>query len=194
MKIAIVKYNASNVNSVINAVKRFGLEPAVTDIGNDLESADKVIFPGVGEASSAMDYLRSKSLDVVIRNLTQPVLAICLGMQLLCKYSDENETDCLGILPHRVTRFPTAGIKVPHVGWNTISTLKSPLFENVAEDSSVYFVHSYFVGKVEETIADTTYGPEFSAGVVHRNFFGVQFHPEKSGATGAKIVENFLRL
>jgi glutamine amidotransferase len=194
MKIAIVKYNAGNIQSVINAVRRFGHEPMATDRGNELQGADKVIFPGVGEASSAMAYLRSKNLDVAIRSLKQPVLAICLGMQLLCKHSDENDTECLGILPYGVHGFPSDGIKVPHTGWNNISSLKSVLFANVAENSRVYFVHSYFVGKTEETIADTTYGPEFSAAVQHGNFYGVQFHPEKSGPVGATILENFLGL
>src|SRR5215468_348453 len=151
MKIAIVKYNAGNIQSVINALRRFGLEPIVTDRCDELASADKVIFPGVGEASSAMNYLRSKNLDTAIKSLTQPVLAICLGMQLLCKHSDENDSECLGILPYRAQRFPTNGIKVPHVGWNNILSLKSSLFDGVAEDSRTYFVHSYFVERSDET-------------------------------------------
>jgi len=194
MKIAIVKYNAGNVQSVIIALKRSGIEPIVTDSGDELSSADKVIFPGVGEASSAMNYLRSKNLDAAIKSLTQPVLAICLGMQLLGKYSDENDTQCLRIVPFEVKRFPADRMKVPHIGWNNISSLRSALFENVAEDSRVYFVHSYFVDKAEETIADTKYGAEFSAALQHKNFYGVQFHPEKSGPVGARILENFLRL
>jgi glutamine amidotransferase len=194
MKIAIVKYNAGNIQSVINAVRRFGLEPIVTDRTDELTSADKIIFPGVGEASSAMDYLRSKNLDTAIKSLTQPVLAICLGMQLLCKYSDENNTECLGVLPYRVQRFSTDGIKVPQIGWNNILSLKSSLFNDVTEDSRVYFVHSYFIEKSDKTIAATTYDSEFSAAIQHENFYGVQFHPEKSGVIGAKILENFLKL
>lgn len=194
MKIAIVKYNAGNVRSVINALKRFGVEPIVTDSGDELSGADKVIFPGVGEASSAMNYLRSKNLDAAIKSLKQPVLAVCLGMQLLCKYSDENDTQCLGIVPFEVRRFPADEMKVPHVGWNNISSLRSALFEYITEDSRVYFVHSYFVEKTEETIADTVYGAEYSAAIQHENFYGVQFHPEKSGLVGARILENFLKL
>src|SRR5690242_2479219 len=143
MKIAIVKYNAGNVQSVINALKRFGLEPIVSDSGDELSSADKVIFPGVGEASSAMAYLRSKNLDTAIKSLTQPVLAICLGMQLLGKYSDENDTRCLGIVPFEVRKFPADRMKVPHIGWNSISSLRSALFEDIVHDPRVYFVHSY---------------------------------------------------
>ena len=195
MKIAIVKYNAGNVQSVINAIRRFGIEPIVTGLGDELASADRVIFPGVGEASSAMDYLRTKNLDEAIKSLGQPVLAICLGMQLLCKRSDENDTECLGVLPHNVKMLLANGeIKVPHMGWNNISSLSSPLFHNIAEDSRVYFVHSYFVEKTRETIADATYGSGFSAAVQHENFYGVQFHPEKSGSVGARILENFLKL
>ncbi|HYJ91840.1 MAG TPA: imidazole glycerol phosphate synthase subunit HisH [Pyrinomonadaceae bacterium] len=194
MKVAIVKYNAGNIQSVTNAVRRFGLDPVITDSGEELKSADKVIFPGVGEASSAMDYLRSKNLDTAIKSLTRPVLAVCLGMQLLCKYSDENEAECLGILPYKVQRFPANRLKIPHMGWNNISSLKSSLFENVADDSRMYFVHSYFVESVDETIAHTAYGSEFSAAVQHENFYGVQFHPEKSGQVGAKLLENFLKI
>jgi len=194
MNVAIVKYNAGNIRSVINSVRRFGIEPVVTDRGDELASADRVIFPGVGEASSAMEYLRSKKLDTAIRSLSQPVLAICLGMQLLGTYSDENETSCLAIAPFEVKRFRVDGLKVPHVGWNNILALHSPLFAGVAENSRMYFVHSYFVERTTETIADTVYGAAFCAAVKHENFYGVQFHPEKSGLVGARILENFLRL
>lgn len=193
MKVAIVKYNAGNVQSVTNSLIRLGVEPLVTEDAEILRSADKVIFPGVGEASSAMKHLCERNLDAIIIALKQPVLAICLGMQLLCESSEENDTECFGILPYRVTRFPI-GVKVPQMGWNNISGLRSPLFEGVAEGSPVYFVNSYFVEKGEHTIADTTYGTEFSAGLRHENFYAVQFHPEKSGPVGAKILENFLKI
>ena len=194
MKIAIVKYNAGNIRSVVNAIRRLGIDPVVTDRADELQRADKVIFPGVGEASSAIDYLRSKGLDTAIKSLTRPVLAICLGMQLLCEYSEENETQCLGILPNRVRRFPNSELKVPHMGWNNISSLKSPLLKNIDEGSRVYFVHGYFVGTNDKTIADGDYGLPFSAAVQHENFYGVQFHPEKSGLVGARILENFLEI
>jgi glutamine amidotransferase len=194
MKVAIVKHNAGNIRSVVNAMKRLGVEPFVTDDAEELRTADKVIFPGVGEASSAMEYLSGMDLDGVIKSLSQPVLAICLGMQLLCEYSEENDTECLGIFPYRVLRFKSDGINVPQVGWNTISKLKSPLFEGVSEGSRVYFVHSYFVERVEQAIANAEYGLEFSAAIQFKNFYGVQFHPEKSGAIGSIILDNFVKL
>lgn len=194
MKIAIVKYNAGNLESVRNSLLRLGIEPVVTCDPSELKGADKVIFPGVGEALSAMSYLRGRKLDMAIRSLTQPVLAICLGMQLLCGSSEENGTECLGILPHRVRRFPAAGLNVPHIGWNNISNFRSRLFEGIAENSRVYFVHSYFVEKCGHSTADASYGPVISAAVEHKNFYGVQFHPEKSGPIGAKVIENFLRI
>jgi len=194
MKVAIVKYNAGNTQSVINALGRLGVESVITDDAETLRAADRVIFPGVGQASSAMNYLRERRLDEVIRSLQQPVLGICLGMQLLCEFSEENDTDCLGILPYSVRRFPENGTKVPQIGWNNISGLKSALFESVAEDSFVYFVHGYYVEKGAETIATADYGVEFSAAVQHQNFYAVQFHTEKSGAVGATILENFLKI
>jgi len=193
MKVAIVKYNAGNTRSVANSLIRLGVDPVVTDDAEVLQAADKVIFPGVGEASSAMNYLRQRGLDTVITLLKQPVLAVCLGMQLLCASSEENDTECLGILGDRVRRFPD-GIKVPQMGWNNVSALGSPLFHGVAEDSRVYFVHSYLVEKGEHTVANATHGVEFSAAVVHDNFYGVQFHPEKSGGVGATILDNFLKM
>lgn len=194
MKVAIVKYNAGNIRSVANALDRLGCEPLLTDDPAVLLTADKVIFPGVGEASSAMSYLRERSIDTAIRSLTQPVLAICLGMQLLCSFSEENDTECIGILPYRVSQIPAAGVKVPHVGWNNISNLRSPLFGGLQEDSHVYFVHGYFVEKGEHTIADAHHGSVFSAAIAHKNFYALQFHPEKSGRVGEKILENFLKL
>lgn len=194
MKLAVVKYDAGNVRSVVNSLGRLGIEPIVTDDANELISADKVIFPGVGEASSAMRYLSDRNLDEAVKSLTQPVLAICLGMQLLCAFSEENDTECLGVLPHRVCRFPNGELKVPQIGWNNISNFNSPLFEGIAEDSRVYFVHSYFLEKNDQTVADAIYGPMFSAAIGYKNFHGVQFHPEKSGTVGAKIIENFLKI
>ncbi|HZH35532.1 MAG TPA: imidazole glycerol phosphate synthase subunit HisH [Pyrinomonadaceae bacterium] len=193
MKIAIVKYNAGNTQSVVNALLRLGVEPQVTAAPDELQAADRVIFPGVGEASSAMRYLREKKLDVVIKNLRQPVLGVCLGMQLLGASSEENETECLDILPYRVRRFKD-DLKVPQMGWNNIFNLKSKLFEGVAENSFVYFVHSYFMETGAETVAAANYGLDFSAAVNKDNFYAVQFHTEKSGEVGERILENFLNL
>ena len=194
MKVAIVKYNAGNVRSVENALNRLGVNPELTDDPETLLATDKVIFPGVGEASTAMAYLRERNLDSVIRSLIQPVLGICLGMQLLCAYSEENDTTCLGILPHKVRKFEGDGLKVPHTGWNNFFDLRSRLFENVAEDSFAYFVHGYFVENGTETVATANYGIDFSAAIQHENFYAVQFHPEKSGNAGAQILENFLKV
>ncbi|HET7897811.1 MAG TPA: imidazole glycerol phosphate synthase subunit HisH [Flavisolibacter sp.] len=194
MKVAIVKYNAGNTQSVINALGRLGVESEVTDDAETLRTADRIVFPGVGEASSAMNYLRERNLDAVIKSLRQPVLGICLGMQLLCRFSEENNTNCLNILPHDVRRFPDSELKVPQIGWNNICALRSELFDGVAEDAYVYFVHGYYVEKGAETIATADHGVEFSAAVQHLNFYAVQFHAEKSGAVGAKILENFLKI
>ena len=192
MKVAIVKYNAGNVESVKNALNRLGVEPVLTDDAETLKAAERIIFPGVGEASTAMNYLREKGLDEVIKSLAQPVLGICLGMQLLCEFSDENDTPCLGILPSRVRRFESDSLKIPQMGWNNIFELKGDLFAGVAENSYVYFVHSFYVETGKETIAACDYGLNFSAAVNHENFYAVQFHTEKSGAVGARILENFL--
>ena len=194
MRVAIVKYNAGNRVSVANALKRLGVEPVVTDSPDELRTADRVIFPGVGEASTAMAYLRERGLDEVIRSLTRPVLGICLGMQLMGAFSDENETNCLGILPYRVRRFESDILKVPHTGWNRIANLQSPLFEGVADGEYVYFVHGYYVETGTDSTAVTEYGHEFSSGVTHGNFHAIQFHPEKSGETGARILANFLKI
>jgi len=194
VKIAIVKYNAGNVESVKNALNRLGVEPVLTDSAEKLKTADKVIFPGVGEASTAMRYLRDKGLDAVIKNLRQPVLGVCLGMQLLGEFSEENETQCLGIIPFRVKKFESEKEKVPHIGWNQIGNVQSKLFEGVPENSFVYFVHSYFVPENPATIAACDYIEPFSAAVEFKNFYGVQFHTEKSGAVGEQILENFLKL
>jgi imidazole glycerol-phosphate synthase subunit HisH len=194
VKIAIVKYNAGNVESVKNALNRLGVEPVLTDSAEELQTADKVIFPGVGEASTAMRYLREKGLDAAIKKLRQPVLGVCLGMQLLGQFSEENETECMGIIPFRVKKFESRTEKVPHVGWNQIGAVQSKLFENVPEKSFVYFVHSYFVPENPATIANCNYIENFSAAVNYRNFYGVQFHTEKSGTVGERILENFLKL
>ena len=194
MKVAIVKYNAGNICSVTNALNRLGVECEVTDDAAVLRSAEKVIFPGVGEASTAMAYLCERGLDQVIKSLTQPLLGICLGMQLLCKSSEENETECLGLLPYQVRKFEDKSLKVPQIGWNTIFDLRTPLFNDVAEDSFVYFVHGYYVEHGAETIAACEYETKFSAAVQHKNFYAVQFHTEKSGSVGERILENFLKL
>ncbi len=194
MKVAIVKYNAGNVESVKNALNRLNIEPILTDDAEILNSADRVIFPGVGEASSAMRFLREKKLDQAIKNLVQPVLGICLGMQLLCGFSEENETTCLGILPYKVRKFEAENLKIPQIGWNNIFDLKSGLFKNVEENSFVYFVHSFYVETGAETIAACDYGVKFSAAVNYKNFYAVQFHAEKSGAVGERILENFLEI
>ncbi|MEO6588324.1 MAG: imidazole glycerol phosphate synthase subunit HisH [Pyrinomonadaceae bacterium] len=194
MKVAVVKYNAGNVESVKNALNRLGVEPILTDDAEILQTADKVIFPGVGEASTAMNYLRMRNLDATIKSLTQPVLGVCLGMQLLCASSEENETECLGILPYRVRKFVSKDLKIPQMGWNNIFELKSDLFSGVEENSFVYFVHSFYVESGAETIATCVYDTNFSAAVEHENFYAVQFHAEKSGAVGERILENFLKL
>lgn len=191
--IAIVKYNAGNVKSVYNAVTRLGYEAIITDDFETLQNADKVIFPGVGEASSAMNYLKEKGLDKVIKNLKQPTLGICLGQQLMCAYSEEGNTDCLGIFPIQVKLFPSTEI-VPHMGWNTIYDLKTPLFNNVQENSDIYYVHSFYCENSEYTIAKTDYILEYSAALNKDNFYATQFHPEKSAGIGEQILKNFLSL
>lgn len=194
MKVAIVKYNAGNVESVKNALNRLKIEPIISDNPETLQTAEKVIFPGVGEASTAMNYLRERKLDQVIKSLKQPVFGICLGMQLLCESSDENSTDCLGILPYQVRQFSNENLKVPQIGWNNIYKLKGKLFTEISELSYVYFVHGFYVENGKETVANCNYGITYSAAVEHENFYAVQFHPEKSGEVGAKILENFLKI
>ena len=194
MIVAIINYNAGNTASVANALGRLGIEPVITDDAARLKVADRVIFPGVGEASTAMKYLRTRGLDTVIKSLTQPVLGICLGMQLLCASSEENDTECLGVVKSRVRKFESANLKIPHVGWNTIGDLRSPIFDGIEGGEYFYFVHGYYVETNQETTATCEYAAKFSAAFEHGNFFGVQFHPEKSGNAGQRILENFLKI
>jgi glutamine amidotransferase len=196
MELAIVKYNAGNIFSVECALKRLGVEAVLTDDAEELRRADKVIFPGVGEAATTMAHLRQRGLDRVIRDLTQPVLGICLGMQLMCRHSEEGDADCLGIFDVDVKRFvsPERSVKVPHMGWNTLSHLRGPLFEGMTPEEYVYFVHSYYVPLGEFTAAQTDYILPFSASLHRDNFFATQFHPEKSGTAGERILRNFLSL
>lgn len=191
--IAVVRYNAGNIRSVVNALDRLGCESIVTDDPEQLKAADKVIFPGVGEAASAMAYLSERKLDQVIKDLKQPVLGICLGLQLMCKHSEEGDTNGLGIFDVEVKRFP-AELKVPHMGWNEFTKLDGPLFKNVALTDNVYFVHSYYAALGADTMAVTEHGIEFSSALHKDNFYAVQFHPEKSAAVGQRIIQNFLDL
>jgi len=190
--IGIIDYGTGNIKSVGNALARLGAEYIVTSQASIIEGCDRVILPGVGSAGMAMENLKSSGLDKIIPVLTQPVLGICLGMQLLCAHSEEDDTECLGIFKNRVQKFPEIGKKIPHIGWNTIGSLKGSLYTNVKEESFVYFVHSYFAGVDEKTIAASEYGIGFSASLNEKNFFGCQFHPEKSGDIGEKILHNFL--
>jgi len=191
--IAIVKYNAGNTKSVENAIRRLGYDCVVTDDVQQLQQADKVIFPGVGEAASAMEYLKEKALDDVIRNLKQPVLGICLGLQLLCKSSEEGNTQGLGLFDVEVKKFPPQDI-VPHMGWNNFNEFDSPLFDGVTTKDNVYFVHSYYAELSVNTIAQCNYILPFSAALQKDNFYAVQFHTEKSGTVGEQIFKNFLAL
>ncbi|MEJ7739187.1 MAG: imidazole glycerol phosphate synthase subunit HisH [Chitinophagaceae bacterium] len=226
MKVVIVKYNAGNIQSVLYALERIGVDAVVTDDHEDIVSADKVIFPGVGEASTAMSYLKQRNIDQLIKQLKQPVLGICLGMQLMCKHSEENDTDCLGIFDERVKRFSShtgqeqnssfqeetyelASVhkdggwkepelkdkiiyKIPQIGWNTVFNLKTGLFRNVAERSYIYLVHSYYASLGDHTIATADYVQFYSAALHRDNFYGVQFHPEKSAEAGEQILRNFI--
>jgi imidazole glycerol-phosphate synthase subunit HisH len=196
MNITIVKYNAGNIQSVLYALERLGVTASVTDDPAMIQAADKVIFPGVGEASTAMAYLKERNLDQLIVSLKQPVLGICLGMQLMCKHSAENDTNCLGIFEEQVMAFKATEntTKVPQIGWNTITNLKTELFNGVPENSFVYFVHGYYAGLGDNTIATTDYNQAYSSGLHKNNFYGVQFHPEKSAVVGEQIIQNFLAL
>lgn len=195
MKVAIIDYNAGNVRSVQFAMQRLGIEAHLTGDAAEIQAADKVIFPGVGEANTTMAYLREQGLDEVIRNLKQPVLGICLGMQLLCQHSEENDTQCLGIIPQEVVRFqPNKGEKIPHMGWNSIRNLSTGLFSPEMEGEYVYFVHSYYVEQGLYTTATTEHVLPFSSALQKDNFYATQFHPEKSGPVGEAILKHFLQL
>ena len=196
MEVAIIKYNAGNIYSVVHALKRLNIEPLVCDDPERIQKADRVIFPGQGEAHSTMKYLREHKLDLLIKNLKQPVLGICIGMQLMCRYSEEGNTDCLGIFDAEVKKFlPTHHEeKVPHMGWNTLYDLKSDLYKDIKNSEFVYFVHSFYVPICDHTIATTDYIQPFSSSLHKNNYYATQFHPEKSGSTGEKILTNFLNI
>lgn len=199
MNIVIIKYNAGNIESVKNALMRLGVEAEITADPDKIRAADKVIFPGVGEASTTMAYLKEHKLDVLIKGLKQPVLGICLGQQLMCSHTEEGDVECLGIFPEKVKRFiPEPGqeyvTKVPHMGWNSITKLKGKALTNDLENQYVYFVHSYYVEVGEDTAAVCDYINPFSAALQKDNFYATQFHPEKSQKVGAKILENFLKI
>ena len=191
--IAIVKYNAGNITSVRNALTRLGYESTITDDASELIKAEKVIFPGVGEASSAIHYLKARGLDKTIVSLKQPVLGICLGLQLMCRFSEEGNTSCLGIFDAEVKLFPPVD-KIPHIGWNSFLTLKGDLFKGVYADDDLYYVHSYYAEISSDTIATCDYILPFSAAMNKDNFYATQFHPEKSAMAGEKILKNFLEL
>ena len=194
MSVVIIKYNAGNICSVQYALKRLGVRAAVSDNPDEIRHAGKVIFPGVGEASTAMAYLKERNLDKLIISLKQPALGICLGLQLMCSCSEEGNVDCLRIFPQKVKKFRSQTHKIPQMGWNDIYSLKSPLFKGISEHSYVYFVHGYYAQCGENTIATANYVQPYSAAMQKDNFFATQFHPEKSGDTGHKILENFLNL
>jgi imidazole glycerol-phosphate synthase subunit HisH len=199
MKVAVIKYNAGNIMSVDYALQRLGINALVTDDPGQISAADRVIFPGVGEASTTMQYLRQHKLDTLIAGLKQPVLGICLGLQLMCRHSEEGNTHCIGIFKEEVKKFPvdastTERIKVPHMGWNKITNLKSPLFKGDLGNQFTYFVHSYYATTGDNTIAECNYGLQFSAALHYHNFYATQFHPEKSGHPGSQILKNFLEL
>ncbi len=193
MKVVIINYGAGNIQSIKFAFERLGVHPVLTDDAAEIKAADRVIFPGVGEASSAMKKLKSTSLDLLIPDLKQPVLGICLGMQLMCNYSEEGNTKGLGIFDIDVLKF-NHGVKVPQIGWNSIGDLKSDLFKDVGNKEFIYLVHSYYAPLCEETIAVSDYGMTYSTALNKDNFYGVQFHPEKSSEVGARILSNFLSL
>ncbi|MGB8375655.1 MAG: imidazole glycerol phosphate synthase subunit HisH [Salegentibacter sp.] len=193
MKIAIIDYGAGNIQSIKFAIKRLGYEAFLSSDAEEIKAADKVIFPGVGEASSAMRMLKATGLDEIIPELNQPVLGICLGMQLMCEHSEEGDTQGLAIFDAKVVKFGK-DLKVPQIGWNQIYDLETELFEGIREKEYVYLVHSFYVKECEETIASTEYGVEYTSAIKKNNFYGVQFHPEKSSKAGEKILENFLKL
>ena len=194
MKVAIIKYNAGNIRSVDHALKRLGVHGDITDDPATITAADRVIFPGVGEAGTTMKYLVERGLDRLLKDLTQPVLGICLGQQLMCSWSEEGDTTCIGIFDQPVRRFPAGGLKVPHMGWNSLDWVGGDLFPAELKGSYVYFVHSYYVPVGENTAAETNYMVPFSAAMQKNNFYATQFHPEKSGDPGELILSQFLKL
>lgn len=196
VKTVIIQYNAGNIQSVLFALERIGVEAIVSDNEEQIQHADKVIFPGVGEASTAMQYLKHRKLDQLILQLKQPVLGICLGMQLMCKFSEENNTQCLGIFDEQVAKFNPGEeqLKIPQIGWNNIYDLQSGLFKGISNNAYCYFVHGYFAAKGMHTIASANYGITYSAALHKNNFYGVQFHPEKSATVGEQILKNFIDL
>lgn len=193
MKVAIIKYNAGNIRSVDHALKRLKVHAEITDNPDKIQAADRVIFPGVGEAQTTMNYLKERGLDRLIEGLTQPVLGICLGQQLMCSWSEERDTECIGIFDQPVKVFPD-DLKVPHMGWNSLDRVNGDLFDESLEGAYVYFVHSYYVPVCEDTAAETHYMVPFSAAMQKDNFYATQFHPEKSGDPGEKILIKFLGL
>jgi glutamine amidotransferase len=193
MTTAVIKYNAGNIQSVIYALERLGLSPVLTDDPETIHSADKVIFPGQGEASSAMRYLRQRGLDKVIKNLKQPVLGICVGLQLLCRHSEEGNADCLGVFDLLVKRFPPH-LKVPHMGWNSVNERKGALYNGLRENATLYYVHSYYAEIGDDTTATNDYILPYSAALEKDNFYAIQPHLEKSGKDGERILKNFLDL
>ena len=193
MNVVIINYGAGNIQSIRFAFERLGVHPVLSDSAEEIQRADRVIFPGVGEASSAMKKLKTSGLDKYIPELKQPVLGICLGMQLMCNYSEEGDTEGLGIYDIDVLKF-NHGMKVPQIGWNTIDQLRSGLFKDITDREFIYLVHSYYAPLCEDTIAVSDYGMSYSTALRKGNFYGVQFHPEKSSVVGSKILENFLKL
>ncbi len=207
MNVVIIKYNAGNIQSVKFALERIGITPHITDVPEEIRSADKIIFPGVGEASSAMRYLRDRKLDQLILSSKQPLLGICLGMQLLCSHSEEGNTDCMGIFQQKIKKFrapstiaSTARIKVPQIGWNTIASIgnsaafSSPLLKNISPGEYMYFVHSYYAELGEDTVATTNYIIDYSSVLQKNNFYAAQFHPEKSSIAGQTLLKNFIEI
>lgn len=193
MKIAIIDYGAGNIQSLKFAIERLGFTAVLSDKAEEIQQSEKVIFPGVGEASSAMAKLKATGLDKIIPELTQPVLGICLGMQLMCDHSEEGNTQGLGIFKTAVKKFP-AEVKVPQIGWNQISNLNSKLFSGIAENEFMYLVHSYYAEATDQMTAETHYGLRYASALEHKNFYGVQFHPEKSSRAGERILENFFKI
>lgn len=193
MKLVIIDYGAGNIKSIQFAFKRLGVDAVLSNNIEEITAADKIIFPGVGAASHAMDMLKKSGLDVIIPTLKQPVLGVCLGMQLLCNSTEEGQTKGLGVFDVAIKRFPNT-VKVPQMGWNTITNLKSKLFKDIKEDAFMYLVHSYYAENCAQAIATTTYGMSYASALEHDNFYGVQFHPEKSSQLGAQVLKNFLEL